>query len=702
MNLSAFFEPRSIAIIGASRKVGSLGYNFFHNLIQYGYSGKLYPVNPRAEEIDGVPCYPSVNALPEAPDVAVILVPREVAIPTAEACGKKGIKHLILITAGFREVGEEGARLEGELLRILRKYGMRLIGPNCMGIINTDPQVHMNASFSPTEPYPGNVAFISQSGALGVAVLEMARAMRLGFSIFLSEGNKADLKDADFLQYLENHSRTGVLTLYLESIEDVGRFRNICTGLGRKKPIIAVKAGRSSSGARAASSHTGALASPDAATDALFKQCGIIRAQTIQELFEYALAFSHQKLPAGNRVAVMTNAGGPSILATDAIEHFGLTMAYLTEHTRKKLRTFLPDEAAVDNPVDMIASATEETYRQTLETLLQDPQVDAILVIIVRPPVNTTPRLIARQFREVLNPDSSKPVFVVLMAQPDESCGLEIYQELKLPVFPYPESAARSMARMVAYRERLQSPEGRFPKMVVDRARAKAIFAAPEISSSGYLSTLQAFELLKCYGFPVAEVRLAKALQEAEALFRRFTPPVVLKIESTAIVHKSDLGGVKTNIGNTRQLRQAFREIMASAWKVTEPAHIQGVLLQEMVPGDVEVALGMRRDPNYGPIIMFGLGGILVELLKDVSFRIAPLTDRDAREMLAEIRGYPVLKGVRGKAGLDEDILVDALLRLSQLALNFPKIQEMDINPFILAPEAEKCKIVDVRVRLES
>jgi len=701
MKLQGFFEPRSVAIVGASRKVGSLGYNFFHNLIQYGYRGKLFPINPKAKEIDGILCYPSIDTLPEVPDLAVILVPKEVAAETVECCGKKGIKNIIMITAGFREIGGGGVQREEALLEIVRCYNMRMIGPNCMGIINTDPAVRLNASFSPTEPYTGNVAFISQSGALGVAVLEMARAMRLGFSIFISEGNKADLKDADFLEFLEQHHPTGVITLYLESIEDAPRFREICTRISRRKPIIAVKAGRSRSGARAASSHTGALASSDAATKALFKQTGVIRADTIQELFEYALAFSNQKLPQGNRIAVVTNAGGPSILATDAIEHFGLQMAKLSEATIRKLRTFLPEEAAVHNPVDMIASATEVTYRQTLQVLLADDQVDAIMVIIVRPPVKTTPRLIAEQFRKILQPGGHKPIFVVLMAQPDESCGLEIFQELKLPVFSYPESAARSMARMVAYRQWLSKPEGSIPEFSVDHQTARAIFQEPIITPEGYLSTPQAFQLLKAYGFPVAEVHLAQTLEEAEAIFQQLTPPVVMKIESTAIVHKSDIGGVKTYLSSKTQLQEAFQEIMANALKVTDQSNIQGILIQEMVTGQTEVVLGMQRDPNYGPLIMFGSGGILVEVLKDVSFRIAPLTDQDTREMISEIRGFPILQGIRGKPGVDLALIADALLRLSQLSLDFPQIREMDINPFILSPEKEKCKIVDVRVRIE-
>ncbi len=702
MDLDGFFQPQSIAVIGASRKEGSLGRVFFDNLMKFNYRGKLYPINPKAPEINNVPCYPDIASLPETPDLAVIMVRKDLAIEAVKACGEKGIKNIIMITAGFREVGGEGVEREEQLMKVLRQYDMRMIGPNCMGIINTDPEVSLNASFSPTEPYVGNVAFVSQSGALGVAVLEMCKALRLGFSVFISEGNKADLVDHHFLEYLETHPNTRVVTLYLESIEEADRFRKIAQRLSRRKPVIAVKAGRSESGARAASSHTGALASSDLATDALFKQCGILRADSIEELFELSLAFSNQPVPAGNRIAVITNAGGPGILATDAIERYGLQMASLGEQTRQKLRSFLPEEASVHNPVDMIASANEQTYQESLKAVLKDENVDAVMIIIVRPPVNTTPRMIAEGFREILGKNSKKPVFVVLMAHHDESCGLEVFQELKLPVYAYPESAARSISAMLRYRQWRVAPVGKVKKFSVDRGGLKHIFEQAVVEGREYLRSREVEAILNAYGFPLAYSALVQSADEAIKIHDQLKKPIVLKIESDDITHKSDIGGVRVNLNSPEAIRNAFDEIMSNALKVTGAERISGVLVQEMVGGGREVGLGMSRDPNYGPMIMFGMGGIFIEVFKDVSFRIAPVSDRDAREMIREIKGFPVLQGIRGEEGVNLDLLIETIQRLSQLALDWPQIAEMDINPFKVAPQSEDCKIVDARIRVST
>ena len=700
MELDGFFQPASVAIIGASRKEGSLGRVFFDNVLKFNYRGKIYPINPKAPEIAGIPCYPDVESLPEVPDLAVIMVRKELAIAAVESCGRKGIRNIIMITAGFREVGGEGVERERKLMEVVQRYNMRLIGPNCMGIINTDPEVSLNASFSPTEPYVGNVAFVSQSGALGVAVLEMSKTLRLGFSIFVSEGNKADLGDSDFLEYLENHDRTDVVTLYLESIEDAVRFRRVARNLSRRKPVIAVKAGRSQSGAKAASSHTGALASSDAANDALFKQTGILRADSIEELFELSLAFSTQPLPAGDRVAVVTNAGGPGILATDAIERNGLQMAPLSEKTRNTLRSFLPEEASVHNPVDMIASANEETYRQALQAVLRDENTDAVMVIIVRPPVNTTPRMIAENLREVLSKNRKKPVFVVLMSQWDDSCGLDVFQELHLPVYAYPESAARAIASMLRYRQWRKAPLGKVKKFPAPKNGLIHLFEQARAEGREYLRSMEVYSILEHYGFPLPRTALVQSPEEAVAFFRELRKPVVLKIESDDIVHKSDMGGVRIGLESEESIRQAFDEIMSNALKITEGDRILGILVQEMVSGGREVALGMKRDPGFGPLIMFGMGGIFIEVFRDVSFRLAPVTDRDAREMIAEIKGFPLLQGVRGQAGVDLDFLAENIQRLSQLALDWPLIQEMDLNPFKAFPETSSSKVVDARIRI--
>ena len=701
MNIENFFNPKSIAIIGASRREGSLGRVFFDALIKFNYKGKIYPINPKAPEIGGVTCYPTIADLEETPDMVVILVRKDLAVDAVEACGKKGIKDIIMITAGFKEIGGEGVKREEQLMQVIRNYGMRMIGPNCMGVINTDPQISMNASFSPTEPYIGNVAFVSQSGALGVAVLEMCKALHLGFSIFVSEGNKADLNDNDFLEYLETHDNTKVIALYQESIEDAQRFRKIASRISRRKPLIALKAGRSASGAKAASSHTGALASSDLATDALFKQSGILRADSIEEMFELSLAFSNQPVPAGNRIAVISNAGGPAILATDAIERYGLKMAPLSEKTRSKLCEFLPEEAAVHNPVDMIASANEITYGDTLKIVIKDENVDAVMVIIVRPPINTTPRMIAEGFREILNKNNKKPVFVILMAQQDESCGLDVFQKLKLPVYAYPESAASSISTMLKYREQCKKPLGKVKKFKIDRGSLQLIFEQAAAEGREYLRSREVQTILETYGFPLPFNAVVQSVDEAVGIFHKLKTPLALKIESDDIIHKSDIGGVRVNLNSEKTIRRAFDEIVENALKVTGADRIAGMLVQEMISEGREVALGMNRDHNYGPMIMFGMGGIFIEVFKDVGFRIAPLSNRDAREMIEETKAFSILKGVRGEKGVDLDLIVETIQRLSQLTLDFPQIIEMDLNPFKVSPQAELCKIVDARIRID-
>ena len=700
MDLNTFFKPRSIAVIGASHKTGSLGRIFFDQLLNFGYKGDLYPVNPQASDIGGIKCYQTVELIPIVPELAVILVKKDLVSEVVEGCGKKGIKSIVVITAGFREIGGEGIKREKILLKVIKKYGMRLIGPNCMGIINSDPDIRMNASFSPTEPYSGNVGFISQSGALGVAVLEMSKIIRLGFSHFISEGNKADLKDNDFLEYLAAHNQTSVIMLYLESIEDTNRFRTITSKISRHKPLIVLKAGRSISGAKAASSHTGALSSPDRATEALFLQCGIIRAETITDMFNYALAFSNQPIPKGDKIAIITNAGGVGILATDALERYDLKIAQLSDKTKTLLRTFLPEEASVDNPVDMIASANEEAYRKTLATVLTDANVDAILVIIVHPPIDTTPEIIARGITGILSKRTEKPIFIVLMAETDELKGISIFQQSKLPVYTFPESAARSIAAMVKYQKWLKKPAGKIKKIRVDKASLVHIFEGAKADRRNFLHYEEITTLLKAYDFPLVEGKVTQSPQEAVQFYNHLKKPVALKIESDDIIHKSDSGCVRVNLENPQSITEAFNDIMNNALKISRPEKITGILVQEMIQGSTEVVLGMNRDPNYGPLIMFGMGGIFVEVFKDICFRLAPLSENDAWHMIKETQAYQILKGFRGSEAVDFTAIVSSLLKLSQLSMDWPQISELDMNPFMVAPQQNNCKIVDARIKI--
>jgi acetyltransferase len=699
--LKSFFEPSGIAIIGASRTPGSLGKLFFDNVVQFGFKGQIYPVNPKADEIDGIRCYPDIQSLPDGIDLAVILVRKDLAPDAMEACGQKGIKSVIVVTAGFKEVGAEGAEREEKLLQIARKYGIRFIGPNCMGIFNTHPNVNLNASFTPTEPLPGHVAFISQSGALGVAVLELAKQMNLGFSVFVSAGNKADLKDTDFIRYAATDENTKVITLYQESVDEPEIFRKEVAAISPKKPIIILKAGRTSAGQKAASSHTGALASSDKATQALFDQIGVIRVDNVRELFEASLAFSTQPIPSGNRVAILTNAGGPGILATDAVDTYGLKMAELSETTRQKLRAFLPEEASVHNPIDMIASATHDTYRESAKLILQDEQVDALMIIIVRPPTSTTPLKIIQEIHSIIPPDNQKPIFFIVMAEHDEESGVKVALELGYPVFNYPESGAFALKKMLEFSSIRQRDGFHIESFETDDEKVSAIIQNAQSQNREHLTDQEVRDILNAYGFPQPAYIVTKSPDEAVEFQKKLNRPVVLKIESPAIIHKSDIGGVRIDLHEENQIRTAFREILENAGKHASEEEIEGILVQEMIKGR-EVALGMADDPHYGPLLMFGLGGIFVEIFKDVVFRIAPITRRDAKIMITSIKGYPILAGARGKAAVDFDFLEELLLRTSQLIVRHPEIKEMDLNPVILNPDRKDCAAVDARIRIKS
>ncbi|GAB4169988.1 MAG: acetate--CoA ligase [Calditrichia bacterium] len=698
--LDGFFQPESIAIIGASRTPGSLGKLFFDNVVQFGYTGKIYPVNPKADEIDGIRCYPDIESLPEGIDMAVILVRKDLALSAVESCGKKRIKQVIVVTAGFKEVGGEGIEREHQLVEAAKKYDMRLIGPNCMGLFNTDPKVKLNASFSPTQPLPGHVAFISQSGALGVAVLELAKRMNLGFSIFVSMGNKADLKDADFIQYLETDDNTSVITLYQESVDDPLNFMRMAKRITRRKPMLVLKAGRTDAGQKAASSHTGALASSDKATQALFDQSGIIRVDNIRELFEASLAFSTQPIPAGNRICVLTNAGGPAILATDAIDREGLQMAELGDQTKQKLKSFLPEEASVHNPVDMIASATHETYRESAKIILEDDGVDALMVIIVRPPTATTPKQIIEEIHSVVPSENKKPVLFIVMAEHDEESGVEKAAALGYPVYDFPESAAFALAKMMEYKRILEREEIDITTYPVDREKVTEIISIAQQQKREHLLDSEVREILSAYGIPQPEFIIAKSVTEALDFYRKLNGPVVLKIESPKVIHKSDMGGVKVNLNSESDIEQGFSSILKNIKQHVSEEDIEGILVQQMIKGR-EVALGMAKDPQYGPMLMFGLGGIFVEIFKDVNFRLAPINRYDAEQMVTRIKGYPILAGARGEQPVHFETLYEVLQRLSQLVINHPEIEEMDINPLIMNSDSSRCKAVDARIRIK-
>ncbi len=669
--LDKLFRPRSVAVIGASRRPGSIGWQVLHNLVTGGFEGKVFPVNPNADVLHSIKCHKSVTAIEDAIDLAVITVPKALVPRTIAQCAKKKVGAVVVITAGFRETGPEGARAEALLLEVVRRHGMRLVGPNCMGIQNAEAGVRLNASFARTFPKDGPVAFVSQSGAMGEAILAHADHIHLGVAMFVSMGNRADVSANDLIEYWGREDSIRCLLLYLESFGNPRNFVPIARRVSRVKAIVTVKAGRSSAGARAASSHTGALAGADVAADALLKECGVQRVDSVEELFDVGLALAKLPLPAGNRVAVLTNAGGPAILATDALVSSSLEMAQLTNSTKTKLRKLLVPEASVANPVDMVASASAENYRSALGVLLADRGVDSVLVIFV-PPITHDPVAVARSVFDAAR-GSTKPVVGCFMSRDEvlQAIAEEAEQDW-VPVYLYPESAVRALAALEERRKILARPIGKLKRFRVDIKAAKAAL------TPGWLGVKARRALSKAYGIPAVAGGLATTAREAIAIAESVGYPVVAKLSVPGIVHKSDVGGVLLNLQDESAVRAAFAKL--------QHPDAEGVNIQKMLAGGREVVIGLVADPAYGPVLMFGLGGIYVEVLKDVSFAICPVSDVRARELIREIRGWPILAGVRGQAGIDEAKLVDVIQRLSQLALEHPEITELEINPLLAFP----------------
>jgi acetate---CoA ligase (ADP-forming) len=690
-SLEAILRPRALAVVGVSSHTESLSGRLLDNLLAAGFTGSVYPVNPRASEVRSLPCYPSLRAIPEKLDLVVVMVPKDAVQAAIEECLEVGTKGVVVITAGFREAGEAGAEAERKLLASVRHAGVRMIGPNCMGLINTETGVRMDASFTPAPALPGTVAFASHSGALGVAVLEAARDVGLGFSHFVSLGNSADVDVNDLLELWEHHDGTRVIMLYLESVPEPQRFLLLASRIARSKPVVVFKGGRTIEGQRAASSHTGALAAGDAAVDALLRQAGVVRATTLEEMSDLALAFSSAPLPRGRRVAVVTNAGGPAIAATDALADHGLVLATLGAATEQALRGFLPAEAAVGNPVDMLPSATPDNFRQALELVLADDGVDAALTITVTP-IMVTPLQIAGGIAAA-NLSAGKPVLSVFMT------NSRFFPESRtitgLPaVFRYPEAAVQALAGLVSHAERKARPAGG-PAPAVARS---AVVERALVRGPGYLPPGDAFTLLEEIGIAVAPWRIVRSRADLSEVGRVLGYPVVLKAFGDELVHKSEVGAVALGLADAARLAAAFdamEKCVADAGVRTD-----GFLVQKQICAGREVILGITRDPAVGSLVMVGLGGVAVEVWKDVSFRVAPITEEDAEKMLAELRGARLLGPFRGRAGGDRDALKAALVRLAALAAAHPEIAECDVNPLIVMDEGDGCAAVDVRVRV--
>jgi acetyl coenzyme A synthetase (ADP forming)-like protein len=696
--IRTFLSPRSVAVVGASRDRSSLGGQLFHNLLTEEFHGPVYPVNPRAEVVHGVPAYPSIEKVPGPVDVAFIVVPAVFVLQVARECGEKGVRGLVVISSGFAEIGGDGPARQRELVEVCRAYGMRIVGPNCMGIVNTDPNVRLNGTFASIFPPPGRVGFLSQSGALGLAVMQHAAELGLGLSSFVSVGNKADISGNDLVAFWGEDERTEVVLLYLESFGNPRRFARLAREVGRRKPIVAVKSGRSAAGARAAASHTGALlAASDVTVDALFRQAGVIRTDTLEQMFDVAELLANQPVPGGDRVAIITNAGGLGILCADTCEANGLMVAPLSETTKAQLREFLPSEASVDNPVDMIASASDADYEGAIRTVAGDPDVDAVIVIYIPPQVEKAAaivRAIARALRDV---EGSIPVATTLMGGSAVESELRV-DGTKIPSFSFPEQAAIAVARAAAHGRWRTRPEGTAPRFDdVRRDEAYAVIAGALGRGGGWLTAEELEELLGCWELRVARSAQAVTPEEAAAVASSLGGPVALKALGRDIVHKTDVGAVRLGLAGPDEVISAAKEMARSIDQAG--LTLEGFLVQEMVTGGVEMLVGVAQDPLFGPVVACGAGGTAAELLRDISVSITPITDLDASEMVRSLKTFPLLDGYRGAPKADVAALEEVILRVSTMVDAHPSIAEMDCNPVMVLPHG--AVIVDARVRVQ-
>ncbi len=695
--LKLFFNPRAVAVIGASRQRGTIGGETFHNLLSYGFNGPVYPVNPSAEVIQCVPAYASVEAIAGPVDLAIIIVPAAAVIEVAAGCGRKGVKALVVISAGFSETGNEGQERQAELLRVCRAAGMRLIGPNCMGIANTDPAVLLDATFAPDVPPSGRVGFSSQSGALGVAIIEYANSLGLGISTFVSVGNKADISGNDLLRYWESDHGTDVILLYLESFGNPKKFSQIARRVGRKKPIVVVKSGRSVAGARATSSHTGALiAASDVTVDALFRQAGVIRTDTLAELFDVASLLVNQPLPRGHRVGIVTNTGGAAILCADACEDRGLEVPLLGESSQEELRSFLPPGASVSNPVDMIASASADDYHKAIGIMAADNNVDALIVIFT-PPLITRAEDVARAIVEAVRPlNRSKPVVTVFLSARGTPKELRS-ADVSLPCYAFPETAAIALARAARYREWRERPETGAPRFEdIRRDEAAAVVATALSRGDGWLDPEEIAALLSCYGLPLMEQRIATTAKDAGAAAEEMGGEVALKAIAPGLIHKTEAGAVRLHLHGAEQVCTAAGEM--SEQLKAQGQSPTGFVVQRMAQKGVEMLVGVVHDPQFGPVVACGAGGIQVELLRDVSVRLTPLSKEDAAEMIRSLKTYPLLTGFRGAKVGDVAALEEGLLRVNSMVEDIPQIAELDLNPFVVHETG--AAILDARVRV--
>ena len=705
MNLKSLISPSSVAVLGASNRVGSVGNAVITNILSGGFSGRVFPINPSSDTILGMRCYSSILDIEHHIDLAVIITPSKVVPQVMEECGKKGVKTTIIISAGFKEIGEQGKVLEESIKRIAKNYGMRLVGPNCIGIINTDPKVSLNASFTKGMPRSGNIALVSQSGAICVAMLEFAKMRNIGFSKVFSLGNKVDLDENDLLRMLANDASTKVILMYIEDLTSGRKFIEIASKITgeteKRKPILALKVGESATGAKSIASHTGALAGSKEAYNAIFAQSGVLRVETLEELFDYAIAFAYQKIPSTEGTVVVSNAGGLATIVADAAAKYNLYLTRLNKATIDDLTKILPKTASLINPIDIIGDADHTRYEKALRIVIKDQNVDSCIII-------STPQMmlnmesladvmirINKEFREKIT------ILSCMMAISGIDNALKKLDKNKIPQYSFPESATRTIATMHSYRAWVTRPRTEIRVFSnIEKEKVRRVFRDVKSKRRNYVHEIEAMQVLDAYGFHIPKFRLATTEDECVKFAEKVGYPVVLKISSPDVVHKVDVGGVELNLKNSQEVRNAFKRIMHNV-KLTQSdlkKNVTGINIQEFVEGGKEVILGMKRDPQFGPLLMFGSGGIYVELFKDVSFRLAPIKELSARNMIESTKAYKLLSGIRGEKPSDIESIIESLQRLSQLVIGFPEIQEIDINPLLVFQEGNGCKVVDGRI----
>jgi len=693
---SVFLSPKSIAVIGASDKQGSVGRAITSNIMN-GYKGIVYPISPTRETVFDQKAYKSVLDVPDPIDLAVVITKNTIVPVVLEECGKKKIKGAIVITAGFKEVDEEGKKLEQKLKDIATKYGVKVIGPNCLGVMNLEPQTMMNSTFLKITPKSGKIALVSQSGAICAALVEDASAQGIGFSAVVSMGNKADMTEIDVLKMLADHEQTKVIVMYLEDMGDGQEFLKVCKQITKnnKKPILVWKAGRRPEGAKAAMSHTGALMGSDEIYDAVMKQSGAIRVDTMEELFDYATAFSKQPLPTEGDLVIVSNAGGPAIISTDSCSKLGIKMAKI-EEIRPKIDAVIPPWGSSRNPVDIVGDADFNRFENVLNEVLAHKNVGSVISMCT--PSATLDYDKLAEVIVKMSKKYKKTMLASLMGLDEGITNREILANGDVPYYTYAEGSIRALKAMLRFADWIKTPEGNIAKFDVDKAKVSKVFDKVKEEGRTNLLEEEGLEILNAYGFPLPKSILAKTEDEAVEAANKIGYPAVMKIASPQIVHKSDAGGVKVNLSSDKEIRDAFKVIVDNAKKYDSKAEIKGVLIVEMVKGGKEMIIGSKLEPGFGPVVMLGMGGIYVEILKDVTFRLAPFTDQEANDMISSIKTKKLLEGVRGEKPSDVEKLSECIQRLSQLVTDFREIKELDMNPVLVMQKGEGCKILDVRI----